>query len=30
MKDGYAVVPQGIGIATEVDEAKLEKYAVAA
>lgn len=30
VKDGYAVVPQGIGIATEVDEAKLEKYAVAA
>ena len=30
VKDGYAVVPQGVGIATELDEAKLEKYAVRA
>jgi len=30
VKDGYAIVPQGVGIATELDEAKLEKYAVKA
>lgn len=30
VKDGYAIVPQGVGIATELDEAKLEKYAVRA
>ncbi len=30
VKDGYAIVPEGVGIATELDEAKLEKYAVRA
>ena len=30
VKDGHAIVPQGLGIATELDEAKLAKYAVAA
>jgi muconate cycloisomerase len=28
VEDGYAIVPQGLGIATEIDEDKLEKYAV--
>jgi muconate cycloisomerase len=28
VKDGYAVVPDGIGIGVELDESKLERYAV--
>ncbi len=28
VKDGYALVPEGVGIGMELDESKLEKYAV--